>query len=138
MRASSPRPGGRQFYKNRSAAYSDFNRVTKSLRQPGSTMKPFVYLAAFRQGTFNLETVVPDEPIGVPDGAKQDTKWISNYDKQFRGMIPLREALAESRNAVAIWLTGQIGIASVLGTSRSLGVKTRLQPYATTGWARPK
>src|SRR5512132_1742176 len=47
-------------------------------------------------------------------------------------MIPVREALAESRNAVAIWLTGQIGIASVLGTSRSLGVKTRLQPYATT------
>jgi penicillin-binding protein 1A len=47
-------------------------------------------------------------------------------------MIPLREALAESRNAVAIWLTEQIGIASVLGTSRSLGVKTRLQPYATT------
>jgi membrane peptidoglycan carboxypeptidase len=47
-------------------------------------------------------------------------------------MIPLREALAESRNAVAIWLTGQIGIASVMGTSRSLGVKTRLQPYPTT------
>ena len=124
--------GGRQFYQNRSAAYSDFNRVTKSLRQPGSTMKPFAYLAAFRQGTFNLETVVPDEPIGVPDGATQDIKWISNYDEQFRGMIPLREALAESRNAVAIWVTGQIGIASVLGTSRSLGVKTRLQPYATT------
>ena len=42
--------GGRQFYQDRSAAYSDFNRVTKSLRQPGSTMKPMVYLAAFRQG----------------------------------------------------------------------------------------
>ena len=124
--------GGRQFYQDRSAVYSDFNRVTKSLRQPGSTMKPMVYLAAFRQGGFNLETVVPDEPIGVPDGEKQSTKWISNYDEQFRGMIPVREALAESRNAVAIWLTGQIGIASVLGTSRSLGVKTRLQPYATT------
>jgi len=124
--------GGRQFYQDRSAAYSDFNRVTKSLRQPGSTMKPMVYLAAFRQGGFNLETVVPDEPIGVLDGEKQSTKWISNYDEQFRGMIPVREALAESRNAVAIWLTGQIGIASVLGTSRSLGVKTRLQPYATT------
>ena len=124
--------GGRQFYQNRSAAYSDFNRVTKSLRQPGSTMKPMVYLAAFRQGGFNLETVVPDEPIGVLDGEKQSTKWISNYDEQFRGMIPVREALAESRNTVAIWLTGQIGIARVLGTSRSLGVKTRLQPYATT------
>ena len=124
--------GGRQFFQARSAAYSDFNRVTKSLRQPGSTMKPFAYLAAFRQGTFNLETMVPDEPIGVPDGVKQSTKWISNYDEKFRGMIPLREALAESRNAVAIWLTDQIGIGSVLGTSRSLGVKTRLQPYLTT------
>jgi penicillin-binding protein 1A len=124
--------GGRQFYQDRSASYSDFNRVTKSLRQPGSTMKPIVYLAAFQQRRFNLETMLPDEPIGVPDGETQSTKWISNYDDQFKGMIPLREALAESRNAVAIWLTGQIGIASVLGTSRSLGVKTRLQPYATT------
>ena len=107
--------GGRQFYQDRSAAYSDFNRVTKSLRQPGSTMKPFAYLAAFRQGAFNLETMVPDQPISVPDGGERSPKWISNYDDQFKGMIPLREALAESRNAVAIWLTGQIGIARVLG-----------------------
>jgi penicillin-binding protein 1A len=124
--------GGRQFYKDRSASYSDFNRVTKSLRQPGSAMKPIVYLAAFRQGAFNLKTMVPDEPIGVPDGGEQSTKWISNYDGQFRGMIPLREALAESRNAVAIWITERIGIASVLVASRSLGVQTPLQPYATT------
>ena len=124
--------GGRQFYKDRSTSYSDFNRVTKSLRQPGSAMKPIVYLAAFQQGTFNLDTLVPDEPISVPDGGKQSTKWISNYDGQFKGMIPLREALAESRNAVAIWITEQIGIASILRTARSLGVQTPLQPYATT------
>ncbi len=124
--------GGRQIYQNRSASYSDFNRVTKSLRQPGSTMKPFAYLAAFRQGNFNLDTMVPDQPISVPDGAQRSPKSISNYDDQFKGMIPLREALAESRNAVAIWLTEQIGIGNVLGASRSLGVKTRLQPYATT------
>jgi penicillin-binding protein 1A len=122
--------GGRQFYRNRSASYSDFNRVTKSLRQPGSAMKPMVYLAAFQQGTFNLGTMVPDEPISVPDGA--GVKWISNYDGEFKGMIPLREALAESRNAVAIWITKQIGIANVLRTSRSVGVRTTLQPYATT------
>jgi len=91
-----------------------------------------VYLAAFRQGGFNLETVVPDEPIGVPDTEKQSTKWISNYDGQFRGMIPLRKALAESRNTVAIWITEQIGITSILRTARSLGVRTPLQPYATT------
>ena len=124
--------GGREVYKLRSNSYSDFNRVTKSLRQPGSAMKPFVYLAAFRQGTLNLESMVPDEPIGVPDRGKQSTKWISNYDGQFKGMIPLREALAESRNAVAIWIATQIGIEQVVQTSRSLGIRTPLQPYATT------
>ena len=41
--------GGRQVYKGRYARYSDFNRVTGSLRQPGSAWKPLVYLAAFRQ-----------------------------------------------------------------------------------------
>lgn len=124
--------GGRQVYKDRSASYSDFNRVTQSLRQPGSAMKPMVYLAAFQQGRFNLRTMVPDEPISVSDSGEQSTKWISNYDGRFKGIIPLREALAESRNAVAIWVTEQIGIASVLRMSRSLGVRTPLQPYAAT------
>ena len=68
--------GGRQFYKDRSTAYVDFNRVTKSLRQPGSAMKPIVYLAAFQEGEFNLESVVPDEPISVENGREQDVKWI--------------------------------------------------------------
>jgi len=124
--------GGRQFYKDRSSEYSDLNRVTKSLRQPGSAMKPIVYLAAFREGTFNLATVVPDEPISVANGRQQDVKWISNYDGEFEGMIPVRMALAESRNAVAIWITGQIGVSSVLETARSLGIQTPLRPYVTT------
>jgi penicillin-binding protein 1A len=124
--------GGRQFYEGRSTLYSDFNRVTKSLRQNGSAMKPIVYLAAFRQGTFDLDTMVPDQPISVPDGERQATKWISNYDGQFTGMIPLRKALAESRNAVAIWITEQIGIDSVLQMSRSLGVQTPLRPHPST------
>jgi penicillin-binding protein 1A len=124
--------GGRQFYQGRSSSYSDFNRVTKSLRQPGSAMKPIVYLAAFQQGIYNLDTLVPDEPIGIPDGGDQKMKWIANYDGQFKGLMPLREALAQSRNAVAIWITGKIGIDSVMWTARSLGIQTPLQPYATT------
>jgi penicillin-binding protein 1A len=47
-------------------------------------------------------------------------------------MIPLRTALAESRNAVAVWITLQIGIDRVIRTARSLGVDTPLQRYATT------
>jgi len=124
--------GGRQVYNGRGASYSDFNRVRRAMRQPGSAMKPIVYLAAFRRGDFTLETLVPDEPISVPTGSTTPPKWISNYDGRFKGLIPIREALAESRNAVAIWITDQVGIDSVLRTARSLGVQTPLQRYATT------
>lgn len=123
--------GGRQAYQGKAASYRDFNRVTDAKRQPGSAMKPIVYLAAFRNGDFNLDTTVPDEPISVPDSTG-DPKWISNYDGIFKGNIPVREALAESRNAVAIWMTQQIGIESVIRTARSLGVQTPLHPYPTT------
>jgi penicillin-binding protein 1A len=119
--------GGRQVYHGRATSYSDFNRVRQALRQPGSAMKPIVYLAAFRHGDFTLETLVPDEPISVPDGSASVPKWISNYDGLFKGLIPIREALAESRNAVAIWITAQIGIDAIRRTSRSL-VQTPLQP----------
>jgi membrane peptidoglycan carboxypeptidase len=59
-------------------------------------------------------------------------KWIANYDGEFKGMIPLRMALAESRNAVAIWITEQIGVGSVLRTARTLGIQTPLRAYPTT------
>ena len=124
--------GGRQIYNHRSASYVDFNRVTSAMRQPGSAMKPLVYLTAFREGGITLDTVVPDEPISVPTGKGRATKTIVNYDGQYKGMIPVREALAESRNAVAIWLSTQVGISSILRTSRTLGVVTPLKPYPTT------
>jgi penicillin-binding protein 1A len=123
--------GGRQVYHGRATSYSDFNRVRQSLRQPGSAMKPIVYLAAFRDGGFTLDTLVPDAPISVPDG-NRGPKWISNYDGSFKGLIPIRQALAESRNAAAMWITSQIGIGSILRTSRSLGVETPLQSYPPT------
>jgi len=123
--------GGRRLYNNRAASYVDFNRVTDSLRQPGSAMKPIVYLAAFRSGGFDLESVVPDEPISVPDGANEP-KWIANYDGRFKGPISARQGLAESRNAAAIWIESRIGIDSILSTARRLGVSTPLHRYPTT------
>jgi len=124
--------GGRRMFKGRSASYTDYNRVTQSLRQPGSTMKPIVYLAAFRLAGFTLETLVPDEPISVADGDERPRKWIANYDGRFKGLIPIRQALAESRNAAAMWVSGRIGIDSVLRTARNLGVRTPLGRYPTT------
>ncbi|MDO8477257.1 MAG: transglycosylase domain-containing protein [Candidatus Rokubacteria bacterium] len=123
--------GGRQLDKGRYTRYSDYNRVTGSLRQPGSAWKPLVYLAAFRQD-MNLDSMVPDEPVWVPAGTNRPVKWIANYDKQFKGLITMRQALAESRNAVAVWITREIGLDRVIGTSRDLGIRTPLQPYLTT------
>jgi penicillin-binding protein 1A len=124
--------GGRRIYKGRETIYSDYNRVTQSMRQPGSAMKPIVYLAAFRQGALDLDTPVPDEPISVVTSGDRPLKGISNFDDQFKGMIPARRALAESRNAVAIWIVQQIGIDSVLKTARDVGIRTILHHYDAT------
>jgi penicillin-binding protein 1A len=124
--------GGRNRYKDHNTTYSDYNRVTQSVRQPGSAMKPIVYLAAFRQGALDLNTPVPDEPISVVTSGDRPPKWISNFDNKFRGIIPARRALAESRNAVAIWIVQQIGIDSVLKTARDVGIRTVLRHYETT------
>ncbi len=124
--------GGRQRYNLRSSRYSDYNRVTGSLRQPGSVMKPFVYLAAFRSG-LTLDATVPDQPISVPDDSASDgVKWIANYDDTFKGSIPARQALAESRNAVAVWIAETVGIEKVIRTCRDLGIHTPLTPYLST------
>ncbi len=124
--------GGRQRYKLRQNRYSDYNRVTGSLRQPGSVMKPLVYLAAFRSG-LTLDATVPDEPISVPVGsAAAEVKWIANYDAKFKGLIPVRQALAESRNAVAVWIAETVGMAKVIRTCQDLGFHTPLNPYIST------
>jgi penicillin-binding protein 1A len=124
--------GGREVYKGRNNTYTDYNRVTQSKRQPGSAMKPFVYLAAFRQGTLDLNTLVPDEPISVVTSQDGPVKWIANYDNRFTGMIPARQALAESRNAVAVWMVQQIGIDSLVQTARDMGIRTTLQRHDST------
>jgi penicillin-binding protein 1A len=123
--------GGRRVYRDRGTRYSDYNRVTGSLRQPGSAMKPLVYLAAFESG-MGLDTRVPDEPIGVPMGGDGGVKWIANYDHRFKGSIPLRQALAESRNTVAVWVTRKIGVNAVIQTANEMGIRTPLQPYLST------
>ena len=123
--------GGRQRFQGRPSTYSDFNRARRSLRQPGSAMKPMVYLAAFRYGAFTLDTLVPDDPISVPNG-NSPSKWIANYDGRFKGMMPVRTAFAESRNAVAIWMARQVGIDNVIRAARSVGIRTPLQRYETT------
>lgn len=123
--------GGRRALAGRAPSYLDFNRARQAWRQPGSAMKPIVYLTAFRRRAVGLDTLVPDEPISVPDGTG-GRKWIANYDGQYKGLLPLRQAFAESRNTVAVWLTTRVGLDAVLATARDLGLRATLRPFVTT------
>ena len=95
-------------------------------------MKPLVYLAAFRHG-LTLDATVLDAPISVPAGSgAASVKWIANYDHTFKGPISARQALAESRNAVAVWIAETIGMGAVIRTCRDLGIHTPLNLYLST------
>lgn len=124
--------GGREVFRDRPGSYVDFNRARESRRQPGSAMKPFVYLAALRSGDLALDDLVPDEPVSVDMGEGEPPKPISNYDGEFKGLLPVRQALAESRNAVAIWIVNQVGIRAVMETASLLGIRTPLVPNSST------
>lgn len=125
--------GGRQIYRSRNLAYTDFNRAKHARRQPGSTFKPIVYLTAFRKKGFTLQDTAMDVRISLPMGPGQPRHVIGNYDGRYKGAIPVRQALAESRNAAAIWLTYRSGgIKEVIETAQLLGIKTKLEPYPTT------
>lgn len=121
--------GGRSVYQAEQSVYSDFNRASESLRQPGSAWKPIVYLAAFRFG-LGLDSNVSDEPTQMGSGA--DVHWVSNYDGRFQGAIPVRQALAESRNTVAVRLAQEVGLSEMRRVARELGITSPIQPYMST------
>lgn len=89
--------GGYNFYQ------SKFNRATQGWRQPGSTIKPFVYALALERG-MTPYTMVSDAPIRIG-------KWSPrNSDGRYLGLIPLRRALYLSRNTVSVRILQNVGI----------------------------
>ena len=106
--------GGRSFKE------SSFNRATQAMRQIGSTIKPFVYLAALERGT-SPESLILDAPIV---GWREDnTLWKpENYDKKFLGDIPLRYALETSRNVPAVRMVQSLGIENAIEVAQRFGV----------------
>ena len=88
---------------------SKFNHVTQAWRQPGSSFKPFIYSAALEKG-FTPMTVVNDAPLFFDAGATGSQPWEpKNYDGKFEGAMPLRTALAKSKNMVSIRVLQAIG-----------------------------
>jgi penicillin-binding protein 1A len=88
---------------------SKFNHVTQAWRQPGSSFKPFIYSAALEKG-FTPATVVNDAPLFFDAGATGSQPWEpKNYDGKFEGPMPLRSALAKSKNMVSIRVLQAVG-----------------------------
>ncbi len=89
--------GGYSFY------HSTFNRATQGWRQPGSTIKPFVYALALERGMTPYSTV-SDNPIRIGNWSPR------NSDGRYLGMINLRRALYLSRNTVSVRLLQSVGL----------------------------
>jgi penicillin-binding protein 1A len=96
-----------------------FNRATQARRQPGSTFKLFVYLAAIRAG-MTPDSMVLDKPVTI-DGWSP-----TNNDKRYRGEITLRQAFALSSNVAAARLADQVGRPAVIKAARDLGIASPL------------
>lgn len=106
--------GGRAF------SESSFNRATQAYRQIGSTIKPFVYLAALERG-YTPQTMILDAPI--VGWRENDTLWKpENYDKKFLGDVPLRLSLETSRNVPTVRLVEQIGTENAIEVAQRFGV----------------
>ena len=115
--------GGKSFYE------SKWNRAVQTLRQPGSSFKPFVYAAAMDNGASPCDSV-NDAPITIPDPLDTAKFWRpGNYSKEFKGMMSYRRALALSQNLPAIQVGMKYGLRNVVEYARKFGVrKSPLKP----------
>ncbi len=114
---------------------SQFNRATASLRQPGSSFKPFVYAAALAAGLYKPNTVVTDRPVCIGNWCP------NNYGRSYAGSMPLTVALAKSINTIPVQMSIAIGKATgethearaarigrmkIVETSRAMGLNSPL------------
>lgn len=108
---------------------SKFNRAIQAERQVGSTMKAFVYGAAFVLGQ-TPATMVDDAPIRYTFG--KDVYEPKNYERDFWGPIPIWEALRDSRNVPAVRTLESTGIEAMMAYARACGVGGNIRPYPSS------
>jgi 1A family penicillin-binding protein len=118
--------GGRDY------SESQFNRATQAKRQPGSLFKPFVYLAGFTESQeagdnrFTAATVLEDAPLEMVVAGKEWSP--QNFDREFRGPVTARMALAQSLNVPTIRAAELIGLKEVVRAARRSGIVSPLEP----------
>jgi penicillin-binding protein 2D len=108
--------GGRDY------TLAPYNRATLSMRQPGSSFKPFVYAKAL-EDSLSAATIVPDTALAIRLG---NGRFYSpdNSDGAFLGPITMREALIHSRNPVAVQLALRVGLDSMVAIAHRGGIES--------------
>jgi penicillin-binding protein 1A len=103
-------------------ATSKFNHATQANRQTGSAFKPFIYATAIEQG-LRPDDIVDDSPF-------QRGSWTPhNYDDDFMGPMPLRKALALSRNIPAVRVLDEVGVQNAANMVKRLGLPNPMAPF---------
>jgi penicillin-binding protein 1B len=121
--------GGRDY------SSSQYNRATQAKRQPGSTFKPFVYLAAF-EATFDDPALPPITPATIVEDApavfffERQEYTPQNYEGTYKGYVTLRQALAHSLNVATVKVAEMVGYDRVADLwNKKLGMGNTAKPY---------
>ena len=102
---------------------SSYNRATQGHRQPGSAFKPFIYQVAIDLGYSGATKLIDIAKTYTYEKNGEELKWQpDNYEKNYKGLIPLREALVHSRNLATINLVNDIGLTQILRELKKFGI----------------
>lgn len=113
----------------RDHAIAPFNRATNAYRQPGSSFKPFLYALAIAD-SIPPNTIVADTALTVT--YDRQVYRPGNADGEFLGRITMRDAIAKSRNPVAVQLWQRFGADSVSAWVRRFGITSSIAPYPSS------
>jgi len=104
---------------------SEFNRATQAYRQPGSAIKPFIYLSALNNG-LTPATLILDAPFVVDQGPDQPKWKPSNHTERFYGPAPMRTGIEQSRNLMTVRLAQTVGMKSISETVEKLSIMKKM------------
>jgi penicillin-binding protein 1C len=120
------RVGSADYFDERRAGQVD---MTRAVRSPGSTLKPFIYGLAFEDGFVHPESLIEDRPIRFGSYAPE------NFDMTFQGTVPVRRALQLSLNVPAIALLDRVGSSRLSSRLKQAGASLVLPKDEAPGLA---
>ncbi len=118
--------GSADYFNSRRSGWID---MTRALRSPGSTLKPFIYGLAFEQGMIAQETMIEDSPADFGGYRPK------NFDMGYQGDVTIRQALQLSLNVPAIRILDAVGPTRLIARFHQAGVRPVLPPNEAPGLA---